>query len=31
MALVALRAKDRLVGAENWSPWKARIVLLLEE
>ena len=23
--------EDRLVGAGNWSPWKARIVLILEE
>ncbi len=26
-----LRVEDRLVGAENFSPWKARIVLLLKE
>jgi hypothetical protein len=26
-----LRVEDRLNGAENFSPWKERIVLLLEE
>jgi hypothetical protein len=26
-----LRVEDRLAGAGNWSPWKARIVLILEE
>jgi hypothetical protein len=26
-----LRVGDRLVGDGNWSPWKARIVLILEE
>jgi hypothetical protein len=24
-------AEDRLVGASNWSPWKARIVFALED
>jgi hypothetical protein len=23
--------EDRLAGDDNWSPWKARIVLILEE
>jgi hypothetical protein len=31
MSVVGLRVEDRLVGAGNWSPWKARIVLILEE
>jgi hypothetical protein len=26
-----LRVEDRLAGAGNWSPWKAKIVLILEE
>ena len=26
-----LRVEDRLVGAENFGPWKSRIVLLLRE
>jgi hypothetical protein len=32
-ALVAsgLRVEDRLAGASNWSPWKARIVMILDE
>ena len=29
--MVGLRVEDRLAGASNWSPWKARIVLILEE
>jgi len=28
---IGLRLKDRLVGSENFSPWKARIVLILQE
>ena len=31
MALVGLRVEDRLDGGRNWTPWRARIVLLLEE
>jgi hypothetical protein len=29
--VAGLRVEDRLAGASNWSPWKARIVLILEE
>jgi hypothetical protein len=31
MSMAGLRVEDRLAGASNWSPWKARIVLILEE
>jgi hypothetical protein len=31
MLVAGLRVEDRLAGARNWSPWKARIVLILEE
>jgi hypothetical protein len=31
MLVAGLRVGDRLAGADNWSPWKARIVLILEE
>jgi hypothetical protein len=31
MSIGGLRVEDRLAGAGNWSPWKARIVLILEE
>jgi hypothetical protein len=31
MSVGGLRVEDRLAGAGNWSPWKARIVLILEE
>ena len=31
MATSGLRVEDRLEGEGNWTPWKARIVLLLEE
>ena len=31
MATIGLRVEDRLDGGGNWTPWKARIVLLLEE
>ena len=31
MATFGLRVEDRLDGGGNWTPWKARIVLLLEE
>ena len=26
-----MRVEDRLVGASNWSHWKARIVYVLED
>ena len=31
MASVGLRVEDRLDGGGNWTPWRARIILLLEE
>ena len=31
MASAGLRVEDRLDRGGNWTPWKARIVLLLEE
>ena len=31
MASVGLRVENRLYEGGNWTPWKARIVLLLEE
>lgn len=31
MAIVGLRVDDRFDGGGNWTPWKARIMLLLEE
>ena len=31
MASIGLRVEDRLVGGGNWTLWRARIVLLLEE
>ena len=31
MATFGLRVEDRLDGGGNWTPWKARIILLLEE
>jgi hypothetical protein len=31
MSVDRLRVEDRLAGAGNWSPWKARIVMILEE
>jgi hypothetical protein len=31
MVVAGLRVEDRLAQAGNWSPWKARIVLILEE
>ena len=31
MSTSGLRVEDRLDGGGNWTPWKARIVLLLEE
>ena len=26
-----MRVEDRLAGARNWSPWKARIIFVLED
>ena len=26
-----MRVEDRLVGASKWSPWKVRIVMILDE
>ena len=31
MMATGLRVEDRLDGAQNFSPWKARIVLILQE
>jgi hypothetical protein len=31
LQISSLRVEDRLAGAGNWFPWKARIVLILEE
>jgi hypothetical protein len=31
MSMAGLRVEDRLSGASSWSPWKAKIVLILEE
>jgi hypothetical protein len=31
MLVAGLRVEDRLAGSGNWSLWKARIVLILEE
>jgi len=31
MLVSRLRVEDRLAGVGNWSPWKARIVLILED
>jgi hypothetical protein len=31
MLVAGLRVEDRLAGVGNWSLWKARIVLILEE
>jgi hypothetical protein len=31
MSASHMRAEDRLVGASNWSPWKARIIFILED
>jgi hypothetical protein len=31
MSVSQMRVEDRLVGASNWSPWKARIVIVLED
>ena len=26
-----MRAEDRLAGASNWSPWKTRVIFVLED
>ena len=31
MSASQMRAKDRIAGSSNWSPWKARIVFVLED
>jgi hypothetical protein len=31
MSASQMRVEDRLAGASNWLPWKARIVLVLED
>jgi hypothetical protein len=31
MSASQIRVEDRLAGASNWSPWKARIVFVLED
>jgi len=31
MFVVGFRVDDRIAGASNWSLWKARIVLILDE
>jgi hypothetical protein len=31
MSVSQMRVEDRLAGASNWSPWKARIVFVLED
>ena len=31
MVSIRLRVEDKLDGGVNWTPWRARIVLLLEE
>ena len=31
MASIGLRVEDRLDGGGNWTSWRARIVLLMEE
>jgi hypothetical protein len=31
MLVSQMRVEDRLVGASNWSPWKARIIFVLED
>jgi hypothetical protein len=31
MSASQMPVEDRLAGASNWSPWKARIVFVLEE
>ena len=31
MSASQMRVEDRLAGASNWSPWKARMVFILED
>jgi hypothetical protein len=31
MSVSQMHVEDRLVGASNWSPWKARMVFVLED
>jgi hypothetical protein len=31
MSVTQMRAEDRLAGASNWSPWKTRIIFVLED
>jgi hypothetical protein len=31
MSVSQMRVKDRLAGASNWSPWKAKMVFVLED
>jgi hypothetical protein len=31
MLVSQMRAEDRLVGASNWSPWKTRLIFVLED
>jgi hypothetical protein len=31
MSASQMRVEDRLVGSSNWSPWKARMIFVLED
>jgi hypothetical protein len=31
MSMSQMRAEDRLAGASNWSPWKIRLIFVLED
>jgi hypothetical protein len=31
MSASQMRVEDRLAGASNWSPWKARMIFILED
>jgi hypothetical protein len=31
MSVSQMRVEDRLTGASNWSPWKARLIFVLED
>jgi hypothetical protein len=31
MSVSQMRVEDRLVGASNWSPWKTKIIFVLED
>jgi hypothetical protein len=31
MSVSQMRAEDRLAGASNWSPWKTKIIFVLED